>query len=148
MQTRWSLAVLSYGLTVALLGGARGQEAPATATPTVPPGWTFTLPDGDAQDGQTVFMRMECYSCHVRQGLPEKPPAGAGGIGPDLSQYGTLPPAYLAESIMKAHTVVAAPGYVVKEGKAGMGNYNHFMTLQELIDLVAFLKQGPEDGTK
>jgi hypothetical protein len=23
-----------------------------------------------------------------------------------------------------------------------MGNYNHFLTVQELIDLVAFLKQG------
>ena len=23
-----------------------------------------------------------------------------------------------------------------------MGNYNHFMTIQEMIDLVAFLRQG------
>ena len=46
---------------------------------------------------------------------------------------------YLAESIITAHTVVATPGYTVTEGKAGMGNYNHFMTIQELIDIVAFL---------
>jgi hypothetical protein len=53
----------------------------------------------------------------------------------------------LRKSIMKAHTIVAAPGYTVKEGKAAMGNYNHFLTIQELIDLVAFLKEGTKaDG--
>jgi hypothetical protein len=30
----------------------------------------------------------------------------------------------------------------MKEGKASMGNYNHFMTIQEMIDIVAFLTQG------
>lgn len=82
------------------------------------------------------------------KGLKEKPPTGAGGIGPDLSNYGTLPKEYLAESIVKAHTVVAAPGYAMKEGKAGMGNYNHFMTIQEIIDLVAFLKNPPAENKK
>jgi hypothetical protein len=52
------------------------------------------------------------------------------------------PKEYLAESIINAHTVVAVPGYIVKEGKASMGNYNHFMTIQEMIDLVAFLRHG------
>jgi hypothetical protein len=28
----------------------------------------------------------------------------------------------------------------VQEGKAVMGNYNHFLTVQEFIDLVTFLK--------
>jgi hypothetical protein len=37
---------------------------------------------------------------------------------------------------------VAAPGYAFKGGKASMGNYNHFMTIQEMIDIVAFLKHG------
>jgi hypothetical protein len=127
-------------LVVSAAGIAVGQE-----TPKAPEGWKFTFPDGNAKDGQTVFMRMECYSCHVMKGLKEKLPTGAGGIGPDLSNYGTLPKEYLAESIIKAHTVVAAPGYVMKEGKAGMGNYNHFMTIQEMIDLVAFLKHPPTE---
>jgi hypothetical protein len=47
-----------------------------------------------------------------------------------------------AESIIKAHTNVAAPGYTVKEGRAAMGEYNHFLTVQQLIDIVAFLNQG------
>jgi hypothetical protein len=50
--------------------------------------------------------------------------------------------------IIKSHTVVAAPGYFVKEGRASMGGYNHFLTVQELVDLVMFLKQGTKSGAK
>jgi hypothetical protein len=93
-------------------------------------------------------MNMQCYTCHTVKIPGEKLPSGAGGIGPDLTAYSALPKEYLAESIIKAHTVVAAPGYVVKEGKAAMGNYNHFMTIQEMIDIVAFLKSGVEGKRK
>jgi hypothetical protein len=108
MKTQRIVLVLLCGVMVALAGHGWGQE-----TPKVPEGWQFSFPEGNAKDGQTVFMRMECYSCHVMKGLKEKPPQGAGGIGPDLSNYHALPKEYLAESIIKAHTVVAAPGYVL-----------------------------------
>ena len=89
-------------------------------------------------------MTMQCYSCHAINIPGETLPSDAGGIGPDLTPgYSKLPAEYLAESIIKAHTVVAAPGYVVREGKAIMGNYNHFLMVQELIDRVAFLKHLP-----
>lgn len=135
---RYGMAVTAL-LVVANL--ATAEEAPLFK-PQVPPGWSFSFPDGNAKSGQTVFMNMECYSCH-RITIPgEKIPAKPAGIGPDLtSGYGRLPKEYLAEAIIKAHTVVAAPGYVMKDGLAGMGNYNHFLTVQELIDLVAFLKR-------
>lgn len=112
--------------------------------PNVPAGWTFSFPDGEAKDGETIFLKMECYSCH-KVNLPgNKVPAQHGGTGPDLSSgYSKLPKEYLAESIIRAHAIVAAPGYVVSAGQAGMGKYNHFMTIQELIDLVAFLKNLP-----
>jgi hypothetical protein len=110
----------------------------------VPEGWTFSLPQGNPQDGKIVFMRMECYSCHSISIPGEKFPSGSGGIGPALTpEYSKLPAAYLAESIIKAHTVVAVPGYEVKAGQAGMGKYNHLLTVQELTDLVAFLKHLP-----
>jgi sulfur-oxidizing protein SoxX len=136
---------MRYGMAVTVLLAvanlATAEEAPLFK-PQVPPGWSFSLPDGNAKSGQTVFMKMECYSCH-RITIPgETIPAKPAGIGPDLtSGYGRLPKEYLAEAIIKAHTVVAAPGYVMKDGLAGMGNYNHFLTVQELIDLVAFLKR-------
>jgi mono/diheme cytochrome c family protein len=143
----WASMVASIGCGLVLLftSAARAAE-PAAAKPQVPAGWTFGLPQGNPASGKAVFTRMECYSCHALRGVPEKPPQGAGGIGPDLTAYAGLPREYLAESIIKAHTVVAAPGYVVKEGQAGMGKYNHFMTIQELIDLVAFLRTGAAGG--
>ena len=83
--------------------------------PEVPESWTFTFPEGDPEDGKAVFMRMECYSCHAINVPGEKLPAESGGIGPALTPgYSKLPAAYLAESIIKAHTVVAAPGYELK----------------------------------
>ncbi len=120
-------------LAVAPVGAAESEVS-------VPADWTFTLPAGDAADGKAVYLRMECYSCHQVASLDVKTPADSGGIGPDLDAYGRLPKEFLAESIIKAHTVVAAPGYVVHENQAGMGKYNHFMTIQELVDLVAYLK--------
>lgn len=121
----------------------------AQGVPEVPKGWTFTFPDGDPEDGKIVFMRMECYSCHSVTIPGEKLPADSGKIGPALTPaYSKLPAAYLAESIIKVHRVVAAPGYELKAGQAGMGKYNHFLTIQELIDLVAFLRRRPGSEAK
>jgi mono/diheme cytochrome c family protein len=114
--------------------------AGSPAAPKVPQGWTFTLPEGQPSAGKTLFLNMQCYSCHNITG--EKLPFRAKAIGPDLTGYSDLPKEYLAESIIKAHTVVAAPGYTVKGGRAVMGVYNHFLTVQELVDLVAYLKGG------
>jgi hypothetical protein len=132
---------LIFVLMMLLAGFIQGQAA-SPAKPSVPKGWKFAFPDGDPKAGKAVFMNMQCYSCHAIQISGEKLPSGAGGIGPELTGYSAVPKEYLAESIIKAHTVVAAPGYVVKDGKASMGNYNHFMTIQEMIDIVAFLTQG------
>jgi hypothetical protein len=144
MPPRWIwLAVMGLMLPFSVaMAGAPGAK-PA-AEPRLLAGWTFTVPEGDAKAGQTVFMTMQCYSCHAISMPGETLPSDAGGIGPDLTPgYSKLPVAYLAESIIKAHPVVATPGYVVQEGKAMMSNYNHFLTVQELIDLVAFLKHLP-----
>jgi hypothetical protein len=129
------LLVTSFALT------SFTWAAGAPATPKVPQGWKLAIPDGDSSAGKTVFLNMKCYSCHAIQIPGEKlPPARSKGAGPDLSGYSALPKEYLAESIIKRHTIVAAPGYAVKEGRAAMGEYNHFLTVQELVDLVAFLK--------
>jgi hypothetical protein len=118
-----------------------GWAAGAPATPKVPKGWAFTFPEGDPGAGKTVFISMKCYSCHAKEIPGEKFVSRSKGTGPDLTGYAALPKDYLAESIIKAHTIVAAPGYTVKEGRVAMGEYNHFLTIQELIDLVAFLRQ-------
>jgi mono/diheme cytochrome c family protein len=115
------------------------------ASPALPEGWHFTLPSGTPSAGRAVYERMDCSSCHALAAMGA-PREGRGKVGPALDGYGKLPPEYLAESIIRAHKVVAAPGYAVEQGKAIMGNYNHFLTVQELIDLVAFLRA--EAGAK
>jgi len=123
-------------------------DPPAAGVPKMPAGWTFTLPEGNPASGEKVWEQLECETCHTIAGRPAPRP-GKGAIGPELSGYGVLPREYLAESIIKAHTVVAAPGYVVEKDKATMGNYNHFLAVQELIDLVAFLRtRGPSTTMK
>jgi hypothetical protein len=124
-----------------------GWAAGAAATPKVPKGWTFAFPEGNASFGKTVFIDMKCYTCHAIDIPGEKLPSRSKGTGPDLNAYAGLPREYLAESIIKSHTVVAAPGYTVKEGRPAMGEYNHFLSVQELIDLVAFLKQKPKGSS-
>lgn len=133
--------VYALTLTVSLVlsGAVLGQKA-GTAKPSVPKGWTFSFPEGDPETGKQLYVKMQCYTCHTIKLPKETLAAQPGKIGPELTGYAVLPKEYLASSIIQAHTVVAAPGYTVKEGKAAMGNYNHFLTVQELIDLVAFLK--------
>ena len=138
------ICVLATSIAVSSLAGAAAAPTP----PKVPSGWKFSLPDGDARAGRTVFLNMKCYSCHAIEIPGEKLVMRSKGAGPELNGYSVLPKEYLAESIVKFHTVVAAPGYTVKEGRAAMGEYNHFLTVQELIDLVAFLKQGTKSGAK
>jgi len=134
-------------LTVLLSGIALAQSG-SPAKPSAPKGWRFSFPDGNQVAGKQLFIKMECYACHTIQLPKESLAAQPGNIGPELTGYSVLPQEYLASSIINTHTMVAAPGYTVKEGKAAMGNYNHFLTVQELIDLVAFLKHGATTPAK
>jgi mono/diheme cytochrome c family protein len=149
MKTGALSAVTTLMLVGSLFLAGMSWGASAPAAPKVPQGWRFTFPDGDANAGKTVFLNMKCYSCHAIEIPGDKlPPSRSKGAGPALTGYSALPNEYLAESIIKPHTIVAAPGYTVKQGRAAMGEYNHFLTVQELIDLVAFLKQGAKAASK
>ena len=140
--------ISACALAISLATASMSWAAVAPAPPKVPQGWKFTFPEGNAKAGKSVFLEMKCYSCHAIDIPGEKLAARSRGAGPDLNVYSGLPKEYLAESIIKAHTIVAAPGYTVKEGRAAMGEYNHFLTVQQLVDLVAFLKQGTKAQSK
>jgi hypothetical protein len=148
MRRHSTILIAAYTLAVLLATVCLSWAAGAPATPAVPKGWKFTFPDGDAKAGKSVFIDMKCYSCHTIEIPGEKLTSRSKGAGPDLTSYAVLPKEYLAESIIKAHAIVAAPGYTVKEGRAAMGEYNHFLTVQEVIDLVAFLKDRPKAERK
>lgn len=149
MQTKWVVPVLIIMAVIIAIFIIIPREPTVVSEPRIPKGWTFTLSKGDAKAGEETFMKMQCYSCHAIDLPSDSLPSDMGGVGPKLvAGYALLPNEYLAESIIKAHEQVAAPGYQIKEGVAGMGNYNDFLTVKELTDLVAFLKARPEVAVK
>lgn len=106
-----------------------------------PAGWTFTLPKGDAAKGRAVFAKLECYSCHEVKGENFPRPSG-DKIGPELaSMAGHHPPEFFAESIVNPSAVIdKGQGYEGPDGSSKMPSFNDSMTVQELVDLVAFIQ--------
>jgi sulfur-oxidizing protein SoxX len=85
-------------------------------------------------------MKLECYSCHEVKG--EAFPAASGAIGPELSMMAPLHDAeYFAEAIINPSAVIEpGKGYEAEDGTSKMPSYNDIVTVQEVIDLVAYLK--------
>ena len=105
----------------------------------------FRLPDGDPKEGLEVFLYMQCNQCHTIDGmdLPDVPLADPpyvelGGKVTRVKTYGEL----VTSIINPSHKL--ASGYakemVSENGESKMYVYNRHMTVQELIDLVAFLQ--------
>lgn len=105
----------------------------------------FRLPDGDAERGREAFVYMQCYQCHTIEGenFPGIPGADApyvelGGPVTQIRTYGEL----VTSIINPSHRL--AKGYaeevVAEGGESNMYNYNEFMSVQELIDIVMYLQ--------
>lgn len=107
-----------------------------------PAGWTLSWPTGDPSRGRAAFLRFECYSCHEVRGERLPAPNDPGKLGPELSAMGPLhEPAYFVEAITNPNAVVdRGRGYDAADGSSKMPSYNDSLTVQELIDLVAYLK--------
>jgi len=104
----------------------------------------FRLPEGNAAAGRETFIYMHCNQCHTIEGeeLPAvpgfEPFVELGGSVTRVKTYGELVTAIINPS----HKI--ADGYptdlVAEDGKSKMYNYNGFMTVQELTDIVMFLQ--------
>ena len=105
----------------------------------------FSLPEGNALDGQTAFIYLHWYECHTIDGveLPavvsdEQPYVELGGQVSQVKTYGQL----VTSIINPSHKL--APGYPIEtisvDGQSKMPLYNGYMTVQELIDIVSFLQ--------
>jgi Cu/Ag efflux protein CusF len=102
-----------------------------------PQDWRFTMPRGDSGKGREVFVKYECSFCHEVRG--ENFVFAGMDYGPELSQMGPLHPLeYFSESVINPNAVVAKQ-YRRADGKSTMPSYNDRMTVQELIDLSAYL---------
>ncbi len=103
-----------------------------------PKGWQFATPKGDPAKGRAVFEKFDCYSCHEVHGENFRQPSGEA-VGPELSQMGPLHPLeYFTESVMNP-SAVGAKEYRGPDGKSKMPSFSEDMTVQELIDLSAYL---------
>lgn len=104
-----------------------------------PKGWTFTMPKGDPVKGREVFDKFSCYSCHEVRGEKFPPLDKGQAVGPELSQMGPMHPLeYFTESTINPNAV-GAKKYRGTDGKSKMPSFNEDMTVQELVDLSAYM---------
>ena len=133
---------MNWLYTVTIIGIA----AVAGCTSDPKSGAGFSLPDGDAEQGQATFARRQCQACHTVAGVDfESPPAvedrmiALGGETTRVRTYGDL----VTSIINPSHRF--AVGYEDEQIKTGdqskMRIYNDELTVTELTDLVAFLQQ-------
>jgi len=123
-------------------GSSAGHGAGGSAGHGTPKGWKFRWPKGDPARGREVFAKLECYSCHEVQGEKFPAPTQEGKVGPELSRMGPLHEAeYFVEAIVNPSAVIEkGKGYQAADGSSKMPSFNDSMTIQEAIDLVAFLR--------
>ena len=94
------------------------------------------MPKGDSRKGRAVFEKFECYYCHEVRGEEFPYPVESG---PELSHMGPMHPVeFFAQSIMNPNAVVANK-YREADGSSPMTNFAEKMTVQELIDVSAYV---------
>lgn len=128
---------LAIVVCVGLLQGC--VQGPESAT-------GFRLPEGSQQMGLQAFKDLNCQACHDVQGVAAPAESDVDtrvALGGDVTRvktYGEL----VTSIINPSHKL--APGYkeedVTVDGKSRMEaeNLNGVMTVQELVDIVAFLQ--------
>ncbi len=105
----------------------------------------FSLPEGDAELGQEVFVKYQCLACHSLQGMTDdtvisqlENPVKLGGESSKVVTYADL----VTSIINPSHRI--ARGYprqsVAPEGVSTMEVYNDVMTVTELVHLVSYLQ--------
>jgi hypothetical protein len=135
MLVRTFFAILTAVLAVATSGCDTGPKS----------GKGFRLPDGDVDKGKAAFAALKCYTCHRVSGVdfpPQVPTAPTnivlGGIVSRIPTYGEL----VTSVIDPSHGL--APGCKkeqIQEGRLStMPEFNHVMTVEQMINLVAFLQ--------
>jgi sulfur-oxidizing protein SoxX len=128
------------------------KQTPSKQTPTprsqphaehgTPEGWKLSWPKGDPGRGRTIFAKLECYACHEVKGEKFRAPTDKDKVGPELSMMGPLHEAeYFVEAIINPNAVIEkGKGYQAPDGSSKMPSFNDSLSVQELVDLVAYLR--------
>ncbi len=109
----------------------------------------FSLPDGDVDSGRTVFVDLQCNACHYVGGVEQLAANDAededrisvmlGGRVGTVRTYGQL----VTSVINPSHRLIRRypeADMTDQTGQSLMRNYNDVMTVQQLVDVVAFLQ--------
>ena len=109
----------------------------------------FSLPDGDIDKGREVFVELQCNACHYVGDVEQLASGDAddedrisvmlGGRVGSVKTYGEL----VTSVINPSHRLIRRyPEADVTDqiGQSLMRNYNDVMTVQQLVDVVAFLQ--------
>jgi sulfur-oxidizing protein SoxX len=105
----------------------------------------FSLPDGDATRGRTAFVELRCNACHEITGLDigyGNGPAHVvlGGKTTRIRTQGELTTSIINPSHRLAPRYPADQVAVNGQSLMSAAYLNDVMTVQQLIDLVAFLQ--------
>jgi len=103
------------------------------------------LPDGDAARGRAAFVEMRCHACHAVDGVETAAPVAEpvvpvvlGGAVPRPVSDGTLVTAIVNPSHEISHGYLKSAVAIGRRSR--MGEYGEAMTVQQLVDIVAFLQ--------
>ena len=106
----------------------------------------FRLPDGDAAKGQKAFVELQCHTCHTVAGETELPspsetvkaPVLLGGEVAKVKTYGELVTSIIHPSHQLSPQLQKE--WMEQAKLSPMGSFNHLMTVEQMIDLVAYLQ--------
>ena len=134
MRRLATMAVALLGLIAIATLACRGPKSAAG----------FRLPDGDSVAGSRTFVDNSCHSCHSVVGVELGEPITRGPVNVVLGGQTTRVRTYgeLVTSIINpSHRLAPHGGEIANEdGTSRMPSYNDTLTVQQLIDLVAFLQ--------
>lgn len=120
----------------------------AAAAPPAPAGddaltMTIALPRGNARAGRLVLVSLQCNSCHPVAGKRAEHlswPVSATHAPLLDRKLAAMDPGKLVTSIIAPSHVVSAAA-AEGEGKLSpMGDFNHALTVRQLVDLVTYLR--------
>ena len=111
----------------------------------------FRLPEGDPAKGRTTFVELKCHTCHTvarETNLPApsesvKAPVLLGGEVAKVKTYGEL----VTSIIHPSHNLSPKlqEEWMEQSKLSPMGSFNHLMTVEQMIDLVAYLQPKYEE---
>jgi len=133
-EVRTIVATFGVIAVLAIVAASCAQEQePAIVTT-----GDFFLPVGDVAAGREAFVALECYSCHAVPGDPEMPLPETGPQSPTCGgALASKSREYIADSIISPAHIIPPP-----ETESPMANFRAEMSVQQLIDLVAFCGSG------